>query len=171
MNNQFSTGIFFKRNLCFLLSLLAFCPPAIAQKAPKFAACNFDATALTDEGLPAREGIVTAYTFSQNSMTNPSLWWTRDQFGEGKLLVNWIAKTAEKQIDLVVNWQLWSVMGYVERYSFINHFGTVAREYGYQLRVFNQRQECLAIYNCDPDAAVLQCAIDFDPARRSRFRL
>lgn len=157
--------------------MLAFCAiapggDAIAQKNSKFESCVFDPTLLTEAGLPAREGIVTAYTFSQNQMTLPSLWWTQDQFGEGKLLVNWIAQIAAKQIDLVVNWQLWSVMSYVERYSFINHFGTVAREYGYQLRVFNQRRECLATYNCDFNAAVPQCSIDFDPAnRRGQFRL
>lgn len=171
MNNELSKGIALKQNLCLLLSLLAFSPPAIAQKTPKFDSCIFDATALTDEGLPTREGIVTARSISQTGITNPSLWWTKEQFGDGKLVVNWVARTTEKKLDLVVNWQLWSVMSYIDRYSFINHFGTVAREYGYELRVFDQRTECLAIYTCEPNATVPQCEIDFDPARRSRFRL
>jgi hypothetical protein len=153
------------------LLILGFPKAAIAQKNPKFESCVLDPTLLTEEGLPTREGFVTAYTFSQTEMTLPSLWWTREQFGEDKLLVNWLADLTEKRIDTIVNWQLWSRLSYVERYSFINHFGTVAREYGYQLRIFNQRRECLATYTCDFNASAPQCSIDFEPINRGRFRL
>jgi hypothetical protein len=144
---------------------------AIAQKNPKFDTCILEANLINEQGLPTRPGLVTAYTYSQEEMTIPSLWWANEQFGEGKLLVNWIAHPQDKRIDLIVNWQLWSVLSYVERYRFIHHFGTVAREYGYQLKIFNQRRECLALYTCDFDAAAFPCSIDFDPAARGRFRL
>ncbi|MDY7016074.1 MAG: hypothetical protein SVX43_21250 [Cyanobacteriota bacterium] len=157
--------------LVALLFTLLFPQVAIAQKTPKFQSCILEADLLDERGLPARPGLVTAYTFSQDEMTLPSLWWAQEQFGEGKLLANWIARPSEKRIDLIVNWQLWSVLSYVERYSFVHHFGTVARQYGYQLKVFNQRRECLALYTCDSNAVVSPCSIDLDPTTRGRFRL
>lgn len=78
----------------------------------------------------------------------PSLWWARQQFDPfgGRLVSDWLTNPEIKQIDLTVNWQLWTLLDYLGRYRFINQFGTVAREYGYNLRVFNQQQQCLAIY-------------------------
>ncbi|MDY6781933.1 MAG: hypothetical protein SW833_05170 [Cyanobacteriota bacterium] len=153
------------------LFALLFPQVAIAQKNPKFAACVLDTDLLDEQGQPTRPGLVTAYTYSQSEMTLPSLWWAQEQFGEGKLLVNWIAHLQEKRLDLIVNWQLWSVLSYVERYSFVHRFGTVARQYGYQLKVFDQRSECLALYTCNFDAAVSPCSIELDPTTRGRFRL
>ncbi len=78
----------------------------------------------------------------------PSLWWAREQFDPfgGKLISNWLTNTKVKQIDLVVNWQFWTLLDYLGRYRFINQFGTVAREHGYDLRIFNQQRQCLALY-------------------------
>jgi hypothetical protein len=78
----------------------------------------------------------------------PSLWWAKEQFDPfgGKLIHNWLTNTQIKQIDLTVNWQLWTLLDYLGRYRFINQFGTVARQYGYSLRIFNQQQQCLALY-------------------------
>jgi hypothetical protein len=78
----------------------------------------------------------------------PSLWWAKEQFDpfEGRLIHNWLTNTQIKQIDLTVNWQLWTLLDYLGRYRFINQFGTVARQYGYSLRIFNQQQQCLALY-------------------------
>lgn len=78
----------------------------------------------------------------------PSLWWAREQFDPfgGKLISNWLTNPQVKQIDLVVNWQFWTLLDYLGRYRFINQFGTVAREHGYDLRIFNQQKQCLALY-------------------------
>lgn len=96
--------------------------------------------------------VVTSDTTCQNYQTIPSFWWAREQFG-GQLLENWIAHTADstsgRRVDLVVNPQAWSLLDYLERYEFINHFGTVARDYGYNLRVFNRQGVSLAAYTCD----------------------
>ncbi|HHP7231581.1 MAG TPA: hypothetical protein ACFCUY_12080 [Xenococcaceae cyanobacterium] len=78
----------------------------------------------------------------------PSLWWAREQFDpfNGRLIDHWLAHPQLKQIDLTVNWRLWTLLDYLGRYRFLNQFGTIAREYGYELRVFNQQQQCLGIY-------------------------
>lgn len=78
----------------------------------------------------------------------PSLWWARQQFDPfgGRLVSDWSSNPKIRQIDLTVNWQLWTLLDYLARYRFVNQFGTVARQYGYNLRVFNQQQQCLAIY-------------------------
>ena len=82
------------------------------------------------------------------SIAAPSLWWAREQFDPfgGRLINDWLTYPQIKQIDLTVNWQLWTLLDYLGRYRFINQFGTVAREHGYSLRIFNQQQQCLAIY-------------------------
>lgn len=82
------------------------------------------------------------------SIAVPSLWWAIEQFDPfgGKLIDDWLTYPRIKQIDLTVNWQLWTLLDYLGRYRFINQFGTVAREHGYSLRIFNQQQQCLALY-------------------------
>lgn len=81
-------------------------------------------------------------------ISKPSLWWAREQFDPfgGRLINNWLTYPQIKQIDLTVNWQLWTLLDYLGRYRFINQFGSVAREYGYSLRIFNQQKQCLARY-------------------------
>lgn len=82
------------------------------------------------------------------SIAIPSLWWARKQFDPfgGRLIDDWLTYPQIKQIDLTVNWQLWTLLDYLGRYRFINQLGTVARSYGYSLRIFNQQQQCLAHY-------------------------
>ncbi|MDJ0678517.1 MAG: hypothetical protein QNJ18_01480 [Xenococcaceae cyanobacterium MO_167.B52] len=82
------------------------------------------------------------------SINVPTLWWAVEQFDPfgGKLVNNWLARPSLKQIDVTVNWQFWTLLDYLGRYRFLNQFGTVAREYGYDLRVFNQEKQCLGIY-------------------------
>ena len=69
------------------------------------------------------------------------------------MLDNWLAYPSKgsrtARIDLIVNRQIWSLLDYVERYKFVNNFGNVARDYGYNVRVFNYQQELLATYTCD----------------------
>jgi len=93
-------------------------------------------------------GVLTAETVSQEGITNPSLWWTRDQFGR-QIVVNWLAYPEEKRIDLVVDRQLWSLINYVEKYSLVNHFALTAREYGYNLRIFNDQRLFIGTASCN----------------------
>jgi|GEM_PF-1393055 len=164
----------------FLALVLLFpSQPVRAQKDPKFNSCTLDPNILAEDGRPNPNysDLITAYTFSQEGMTHPSLWWAQEQFGKRKLLMNWIAYPTPKRLDLIVNLQIWSNLQYIERYSFIHHFGTVARDYGYELRVFNQRGDCLALYTCDraqnatesDRASSPPCRIIFDPVARGRF--
>ena len=86
------------------------------------------------------------------SINVPTLWWATEQFDPfgGKLVNNWLTRPSLKQIDVTVNWQFWTLLDYLGRYRFLNQFGTVAREYGYNLRVFNQEKQCLGIYEHNP---------------------
>lgn len=78
----------------------------------------------------------------------PGLWWAKEQFDPfgGRLINDWLTHPNFKKIDLTVNWQLWTLLDYLGRYRFLNQFGTVAREYGYELRVFDRQKQCLGIY-------------------------
>lgn len=117
--------------------------------------------------------VVTSNTISQQGLTVPSLWWAKEQFGSD-LLSNWLAYPAQgtnpARIDLLVNWQNWSAQDYIQRYEFINHFGTIARDYGYNLRVFNDRKELLASYTCDFSTNPSQCNIQLDATGKARVR-
>ena len=118
-----------------------------------------------------KQGVITATTISQAGLTTPSLWWRRDQFGDEKLLENWLAFPDKRRIDLLVNRQLWSQMDYLDRYRFVNHFGTTARHYGYEIRVFDRQPKCLAIYNCNLEAETEECKVDLQPSRRDAFNI
>ncbi|MFQ4143808.1 hypothetical protein [Chlorogloeopsis sp. ULAP02] len=95
--------------------------------------------------------VITANTINQGNITVPSLWWAQEN-SENKLLDNWIAYPAinnqPARVDLIVNQQLWSLLDYLERYNFVNHLGSVARNYGYNIRVFNYQKDRLATYTC-----------------------
>jgi hypothetical protein len=112
---------------------------------------------LLEPGTSVPKSVVTATTISQKNLTVPSLWWAKEQFG-GKLLDNWLAYpgngSTPHRVDLIVNRQLWSLLDYLERYEFVNHLGTVARDYGYNTRVFNRQGLLLAAYTCDFSLAV-----------------
>lgn len=84
------------------------------------------------------QGIFTINTISQEGITNPSLWWIRDQFGR-RVVTNWLGYPQERRVDIVVDRQVWSFINYVEKYSLINHLALTAREYGYNLRIFNNQ--------------------------------
>ena len=117
---------------------------------------------LEQEILPAPErDIVTANTVSQEGLSTPSLWWAKEQFDEfgGKLVTNWIAYQNEKRIDLVVNLQPWTILDYLGRYRFVNKFGTVARDYQYNIRVCDQQAETLATYSCNYNRTFPDCQI------------
>lgn len=106
-------------------------------------------------------GIITANTIPQDHIATPSLWWAQKQFDRfgGKLLTNWIAYQDENRIDLVVSRQPWTLLDYLDRYSFVSQFGAVARDYEYNIRVFNDRAVPLASYTCDYTQALPICQL------------
>lgn len=93
-------------------------------------------------------GIFTINTISQEGITNPSLWWVRDQFGR-RVVTNWLGYPEERRVDLVVDRQVWSFINYIEKYSLVNHFALTAREYGYNLRIFNDQGLPLGQATCE----------------------
>ncbi len=110
----------------------------------------------------AGRNIVTATTINQTQINTPSLWWAKEQFDQfkGKLINNWIAYQDKKRVDLVVNRQLWSILNYLDRYRFLNEFGTVARDYQYNVRVFDQQADLLGTYTCDYTPTLPSCKIE-----------
>lgn len=117
--------------------------------------------------------VITSETFSPTGLTLPSLWWVKDQFFQkkplaAKLLQKWRAYPGNPQqpgrIELLVNRQFWSLLDYVERYTFLNEFGEAAREFRYNIQVIDSdapNNAPLASYACDfsrlpppPDAAI-----------------
>lgn len=96
--------------------------------------------------------VITSADISQSGLTAPSLWWVEQQFGD-RLLENWAAFPAEDglpaRVDLMVNEQVWSIYQPIERYAFVNRFGTSAQEYGFITRVYDRRNDLLAAYLCD----------------------
>ncbi len=85
---------------------------------------------------------------SNTEPTQASFWWAVEQFDPfgGKLIQNWFASPKKQQVNLTVNWQLWTLLDYLGRYRFVNQFGTIARKYGYSLNIFNQKEQCLGSY-------------------------
>ncbi len=117
-------------------------------------------------GIPTEsEDVITANNIAESGLTIPSLWWVKEQFA-GKLLDNWLAYPNDNQIggrvDLVVNRQVWSLLDYLQRYEFVNHFGTAAKEQQYNTRVFNRQGGLLAAYTCEFNVEPLGCKIWLD---------
>lgn len=157
------------RSRFLYLAILAalFCQPVSAQ-VPGSVSCEAPLDAQLLAAKP-QGNIITAKTISQEGLTIPSLWWAQEQFDPfgGRLIANWIAYPDERRIDLVVNRQLWSLLNYVERYRFVNKFGTVAREYQYNLRVFDRQNKCLVTYACNFQVTPNHCEIDFEPSGKT----
>ena len=96
-----------------------------------------------------QEKIITQQNVALSGVVVPSLWWAREQFDpfDGRLIDDWLENHQLKQIDLIVNWQLWTLLDYLGRYRLINQLGTIARKYDYNLRIINRQNKCLATYN------------------------
>ncbi len=128
---------------------------------------------LLEPGVAPNPNVITASTISQQNLTIPSLWWANQQFG-GQLLENWLAYPADSttaaRIDLVVNRQNWSLSDYLERYEFVYHFGTVASDYGYNVRVFNYQRELLATYTCNFATSPRLCNLQLEATGRAQIR-
>lgn len=147
---------------------------ALAQIQPPSMSCDATGAQRLDETPPiTNPRVITAYLREPIGLNYPNLWWAREQFDNfaSKLVNNWFIYPQQKQIDLVVNRQVWLVLNYIEHYRFVNQFGTVARAYGYNLRVFNQQRQCLATYSCDFVTNPPQCKIDLRSSGNERFQL
>lgn len=120
-----------------------------------------DTKLLDQKTRPPGSDWITANTVSTRSLTDPSLWWAEEQFNEfdGKLIQNWIAYRDKKRVDLVVNRQLWSILDYLGRYSFLSKFSAAARDYQYDVRVFNERAGLVATYTCNYSATPPDCQL------------
>jgi hypothetical protein len=115
-----------------------------------------DLQALNPANTPP--GLVTAASISLTNLTIPSLWWLQAQTADdeaygSKLLANWLAYPSNGnrpgRVDLVVNRQFWSLLDYLDRYAFIHLFGEAARDYGYNVRVFDGQATLLGASTCD----------------------
>lgn len=121
--------------------------------------------------------IVTPDRISQTGLTPPSLWWTEEQFNQVPLSY-WLAyagsPTEPRRVDLVVDQQSWNNSNYLQRYAFMNQYGTTAKEFGYSMRVFDLRGELLGAHLCEfePTTPNLDapCSIFLNSYGRGAFR-
>jgi len=113
--------------------------------------------------LPAEQGTLESADsqLSATQLSRPSFSWIRDQvavrYGSTAIpteIVNqWQTYTTNegfKYVDVVVNESIWERLNYLRRYGFVVQFGTVAQDYGYQLRIFHtgdvtNRQDALSL--------------------------
>jgi hypothetical protein len=134
---------------------------AVSSQVPKPSSAPLELDLLQDP----KGSVSTANTLSQGKMSTPSLWLEKHNLAS-QLLDNWIAyppkDTEPARVDLVVNQEVWSSLDYLDRYSFINHFGNVARNYGYNVRVFNYQKELLATYTCNFSTSPAACGIEIN---------
>ncbi|MDZ8264549.1 hypothetical protein [Nostoc sp. ChiQUE01b] len=135
-------------------------PPSLAQtrSIPSPSSAPLELDLLTKP----KDYVITATTIHPERLTVPSLWWAQ-QNSEKKLLDNWIAYPASNKeparVDLIVNQQIWSLLEYMERYDFVNRLGSAARNFGYNVRVFNYQKEPLATYTCNFSISPALCSI------------
>lgn len=150
--------------------------------------------------------VLNSSSLSTTELTVPSLWWNRLQSiaytrYDGKLIEDWFTCPLEGDqvgtIDILVNRQVWSLMDYLDRYAFLHDYGTAAREFGYNIRVIDNRDVIYGGYACDfadvdlaslrflladlgeesdqelfmvEQTQQLSCAIDLDSSGRSSIR-
>jgi len=153
----------------FLLIICAFFLPSLLKEKSTIA------FAQTSVCLNTNWYQIPSPPLSQKELSIPSLWLTKSQFG-GKLLDQWFVESDNNWVVLIVNRQIWSLLDYLDRYQFINHFGTVARNYGYNIRVCNSQGEVLAVYSCKFSATEnnpsipLSCKLELDSLFNGGFR-
>lgn len=141
---------------------------------------------MVEQGMCAPEiAGITDLTIDQSGLTEPSLWWIRDQIAAQnkygrRLIDSWLAcggKGEPNRVDVMVNDQIWSLLDFFDRYEFIEKFGNATAGYGYNLRVFNPQGEMLAAYTCNfntdvaakqLDSGAISCA-SFDRLARTNF--
>jgi hypothetical protein len=131
-------------------------PPAVNLSLPKETAPLPSETIVTQNNHP-----------SQTEMTLPSLWWAQQQFGAG-LIESWRAYTGvggQRRVEVVLNQQAWNRSSYLQQYSFMTHFGSSAREFGYSTWLLTAQGDALGQYICDfqptaPNSAQSTVAVD-----------
>ncbi|WOD38792.1 hypothetical protein [Nodosilinea sp. E11] len=111
---------------------------------------------------------------SADTMTLPSLWWSRDSLtshlGGRRLVQSWISyqikDSATTVVDVMVNPQMWSVLTYNERYAVLNQFGTAARDFGYNLRFFQgntRNYRLVGLYACNFEPQPSEASVALTP--------
>jgi hypothetical protein len=150
---------------------------AIAKQAPDNSVNNCNQISnqvLTPSNTIPVDQIVAYRNLVASTKTTPnatqySFWWAALQFDpfDGKLVQNWFAYPQKQQINLIVNWQLWTLLDYFGRYRFVNQFGTVARKYGYSLNIFNQKDQCLASYKYNSTSIPPKWELNLEQSGRS----
>jgi len=128
------------------------------------------------QGESLDPSILTPDRISQTGLTPPSLWWTREQF-DNSLISYWLAYPSQDsspgRVDLIVDRQVWNNYNYLQRYAFMNQFGTTAKEFRYNMRVFDARGELLGAHICQFDPAVTNldaaCSIFLNSYGRGAF--
>lgn len=110
--------------------------------------------AFRQTGCFGDEPIATDKEIRQQGLTPPSLWLTRDLLG-GKIVNRWTIHTGNDElppwVEVTFNLQPWNNLEYPRQYAYLNEFGRVAREYGYNVRVCNSRGDTLAAQFCTWD--------------------
>ena len=88
------------------------------------------------------------YKHSYADIPQATIWWAIEQFDpfDGKLIENWLTHPKKRQINLIVDSQLWTTLDYFDRYRLVNQFGTIARKYSYSLNILDPKEQCLATY-------------------------
>jgi hypothetical protein len=178
----FSTGLRHLMRISLMVGLLSQSVAAKTAIAPSSA--PFTPEMLQQGMCSATVSGITDTTVQQAELTEPSLWWIRDQLAAqnkyGDRLVNgWLACSGAEEVnrvDVSVNSQLWSLLDFFDRYEFIQKFGTATTGYGYNLRVFDSQGGLLAAYTCNFNADVaakdaekaLDCTT-FDNLARTNF--
>ncbi len=141
----------------FWLFVLAFCQITFPVKKPiAFASVTVSVCPTSHpDKLPDRP-------LSQEQPTIPSLWLAEEIFGDN-VLNKWFVDASETWVILMVNNLIWKEMDYIDRYQFVQKFGRVSREYGYNTLICNFIQEQgRAAYFCDFDAEKLVCNLELE---------
>lgn len=143
---------------------------AIAQPQLEELTCSLTSQTIINQSHPH---FITESDFDSYTPNLPNLWWAKEQFDpfNGKLIQGWMINTEEKTVDLLINRQLWTILDYIKRYRLVNQMGTVAREYQYNLRVFNRPNQCVAFYECDFSTTPYSCRVDFNSTEANSLEL
>ncbi len=160
--------------LSFYLGLIISLPPVVmAKPSSESLSCQPSPKDISQLDSLNTQALISQADLNESSELSPSLWWAKEQFDffDGRLVTNWIANTERKNIDIIVNRQLWSQLNYLERYRFVNKFATVARENYYNLRVLNQQQKCLVSYVCNFQVTPNQCQMIFETNEVTGFQV
>lgn len=98
---------------------------------------------------------------NQEELSLPSLWLTKAQFGD-RIITHWyIDPDHPSWAILIVNRQIWSLLDYLERYQFVNYFGTIASQYQYNISICHRQKTVpLAFYFCNFNTTPSVCQIN-----------